>query len=123
MSPEVIAVIVTFLTGGGLITLITQAVRGWRSVRTGALSSTRGVVKDLIEARDEAEDRRDECEARAMYWQSVAGGYHYQLTSRGAKPDPLNPSPPTLTPAAKRARRRARNADRPSLEESGDVLS
>ena len=55
VDPGVVATLVTFLTGGGVITLFTQLLRARTTIKTGALSSTRAVVKDLVEARNEAE--------------------------------------------------------------------
>lgn len=126
MDPHAIATIVTFLTGGGLITLITQMVRARTTIKTGALSSTRAVVKDLVEARNEAEQRLDHQTARADYWQGLAANYAYQLRSAGIIPDPEKPVPPIATAALKqeeRRRRRTAARDHHDLEDSGDILS
>lgn len=105
-SPESISTLITFLVGGGLATLVTQIVRGWSSLRTGARASVREVVKDLAAARDEAEDRRGIAQRDCDYWQGVAAGYGYQLRAAGKLPDPVNPIPPSMVPVAvKRARR------------------
>ena len=57
VDADVIKTLVTFLTSASFIALITGIVRSVRTVRTGALSSTRAVVKGLVQARNEAEDR------------------------------------------------------------------
>jgi hypothetical protein len=122
-SPDVTQTIVTFLTGGGLIALITTAVRGFRTIRTGALASTRAVVKDLVEARNEAEDRLDQATIERDFWRTVAGTYGYQLTSAGIVPKPANPQPPKATRATEQAGRDARRSRRDALEDSGDIFN
>lgn len=121
LDPDVIKTLVTFLTGGGLIALITGVIRSVRTVRTGALSSTRAVVKGLVEARNEAEDREDAQRRRADYWQDVAGRYSFQLRRAGVTPDPRNPMPPPVTAEDRREARQER--DRQRIEDSGDIMS
>lgn len=115
LSPEVIQTLVTFLTGGGLVTLIAQGYKSIRTVRTGALSSTRAVVKDLVEARNEAEDRLDEAQREVNYWRDITGRYGFQLRQAGITPDPENPLPPRMTASIQRGARR-------DSEESGDIF-
>jgi hypothetical protein len=127
VDSDVTRTLVTFLTGGGLVTLLVTAARSYRTVRTGALSSTRAVVKDLVEARNEAEARQDVADRRAAFWQDVAMRYRRQLILAGVEPDPLDPKPPPMNPRearADRARRdrlpgRRRDAE---LEDTGDIL-
>jgi hypothetical protein len=123
LSPDVTQTLVTFLTGGGLIALITAAVRGFRTIRTGALSSTRAVVRGLVEARNEAEDRLDRSLVERDYWRGVAGNYSFQLRSRGIVPNPENPTPPRLTASIEQAARKERRRKRDELEDSGEILT
>jgi len=122
IDPGVTQTLVTFLTGGGLIALITAAVRGFRTVRTGALSSTRAVVRDLVTARNEAEDRLDHALTERDFWRGVAGNYSYQLSSRGITPNPENPVPPKQSAAMQQAQRTERRRKRDELEDSGEII-
>jgi tRNA(Met) C34 N-acetyltransferase TmcA len=108
INPEVIQTLVTFLTGGGLITLLVAAVRSYRTVRTGALSSTRAVVKDLVEARNEAESRQDAADRRAVYWQDVAMQYRQQLLESRIMPEPRILNPPPINQQLPRRKRPSR---------------
>jgi hypothetical protein len=123
LSADVTQTLVTFLTGGGLIALITTAVRGFRTIRTGALASTRAVVKDLVEARNEAETRLDQALIERDFWRTIAGTYAYQLTRAGLAPKPSNPQPPKATRATEQAGRDERRRRRDVLEDSGDIFS
>lgn len=108
ITPEMIQALLTFIVGGGLITLVTQVVRGSRSLRAGARASTREIVKDLAAARDEAEDRLARVRQDRDYWRSVAGDYGYQLRSHGHVPIPESPRSPSEREAEKPARTSAR---------------
>lgn len=127
LDPDVTRTLVTFLTGGGLIALITAVARSYRTVRTGALASTRAVVKDLVQARNEAEARQDIADRRAMHWQDIAMGYRRQLLSAGIAPEPRDPKPPPMNPRAvksdreRRDRTPGRRGER-ELEDTGDIL-
>jgi hypothetical protein len=127
LDPDVTQTLVTFLTGGGALALIAAIVRSYRTVRTGALSSTRAVVKDLVEARNEAEARQDVADRRSVFWQDVAMRYRRQLVSAGITPDPRDPKPPPMnaqtarTDRARRDRQPGRRSER-ELEDTGDIL-
>ena len=121
LDPDVIKTLVTFLTGGGLLALVTGIVRSVRTVRTGALSSTRAVVKGLVQARNEAENREDERTRERDYWRDIAGRYHFQLRSAGIRPDPPHPQPPHISDADRRQLRRERDDRR--IEDSGDIMA
>lgn len=121
LDPEVTRTLVTFLTGGSFIALVTGIIRSVRTVRTGALSSTRAVVKSLVEARNEAEEREDFQRRRADYWQSIAGRYGYQLRQAGITPNPEKPRPPAVTADDRWRDRRDRENRR--LEDSGDIMA
>ena len=108
ITPELLQVIVTFIVGGGLATLVAQIVRGVGSFRSGARATTREVVKDLAAARDEAEDRLADMVRDKDYWRNTAGSYAFQLRSRGITPDPAEPMSPS-----ERAREIGRRQDKP----------
>lgn len=95
LTPEAVQVIVTFLVGGGLATLVTQIARAVSSMRTGARATTREVVKDLAESRDNAEGRLSVVQRDLEYWRNIAGGYSYQMRQAGIIPDPPDPCPPS----------------------------
>lgn len=122
LNSDAVAGLVAFLTGGGALTLVAYLFRGIRTVRTGALSSTRAVVKDLVEARNEAEARRDQAMSDAEYYRSIAGGYAYQLTKNGIRPKPEHMRPPKLSADFAREARERRYQGR-DLEDSGDVMA
>jgi hypothetical protein len=122
LDPEVIQTLVTFLTGGGLITLMVAVIRSYRTVRTGALSSTRAVVKDLVEARNVAEARQDAADRRAVYWQDVAISYRRQLFDAGITPSPMILNPPPLNGEVQADRVRRDRTRRRDLEDSGDSI-
>lgn len=107
LGPDDISALITFLVGGSAATLVTQVLRGASSLRKGARASTREVVKDLAEARDETEDRLKVMTRDMEYWRSVAGGYIFQMARAGLAPQPAEPSPPS----AAVIRRRHRNLD------------
>lgn len=126
-DPGVTQTLVTFLTGGGLLALIAAVVRSWRTVRTGALASTRAVVKDLVEARNEAEARQDVADRRSVFWQDVAMRYRRQLVTAGITPDPKDPKPPPMNAQAVRTDRARRDRQpgrrfQAELEDTGDIL-
>jgi hypothetical protein len=121
VDPEVIQTLVTFGTGGGLFALIAGIVRTVRTVRTGALSSTRAVVRSLVQARNEAEDREDVRTRERDYWRDIAGRYSFQLRNAGIRPDPPHPQPPRVSDDDRRQLRRERDERR--IEDSGDVMA
>lgn len=123
LNSDGVAALVAFLTGGGALTLVAYLFRGIRTVRTGALSSTRAVVKDLVEARNEAEARRDQAVSDAEYFRAVAGGYAFQLKEKGFRPKPEYMRPPKLTADFEREARERRHSRDRDLEDSGDILA
>jgi hypothetical protein len=123
LTPELVQTLLTFIVGGGLVTLITQLVRGWRSLKTGARASTREVVKDLAAARDEAEDREAEVRLDKDYWRAVAGDYGYQLRARGITPNPPEPRSPSEQRRETTGSRRWLRAQRaPSTDEIEAII-
>jgi hypothetical protein len=111
LDPGTIQILITFVVGGGLATLIAQLVRAFGSFRSGARASTREVVKDLAAARDEAEDRLSDMRRDKDYWRNVAADYAYQLRQKGVSPVPPEPMSPS---------ERAREIGR--REESGSIF-
>lgn len=95
ISSDHIQLVITFVVGGGLLTLVTQLARVFGSFRSGARASTREVIKDLAAARDEAEEREATLRRDKDYWRNVAGAYGFQLRSRGITPDPAEPMSPS----------------------------
>jgi hypothetical protein len=88
--------IITFVVGGGFAALITQGVKVWKSLSLGARATTRAVVRDLADARGEAEARLEHERRVSEYWRAVAGNYSFQLRAAGEVPDPENPIPPEM---------------------------
>jgi hypothetical protein len=117
LSPQVVAAIITFIVGGGLVGLITQIVRGVGSLRQGARTSTREVIRDLAAARDESEMREEIVRNDMEYWRRIAADYGFQLRTAGLEPRPAIPRPPS-DPLRKVSTLRGRRAARaPSTEE------
>lgn len=87
--------LITFVLGGGVITLVTQLVRASRMWKSGRLATTREVIRDMAAARDEAEEREAEVRADKDYWRNIAGTYGYQLRASGRTPDPEWPQSPS----------------------------
>lgn len=112
ITPELIQTLITFIVGGGLVTLITQSGKVVRSVRSGARASTRDVIRDLAAARDESEDREADRRRDAVYWANIAAGYGYQLRQHGLVPDPEHPMSPS-----ERQREQDRRSRRPTLRQ------
>lgn len=118
ISGNVLQALMTFIIGGGLAALVTQLVRGWSSLRTGARASTREVIKDLAAARDEAEEREASLRRDKDYWRGVAGDYGYQLRQAGVLPSPSEPmSPSELRREGQNSPRRRRAQRAPTTDE------
>lgn len=94
-SSDVIQTLVTFLVGGGLVTLIAQVVRGVSALRTGARASTRAVILDLAAARDDADNRAITYQRDSEFWRNTCAAYSFQMRTAGLTPDPTNPVPPS----------------------------
>jgi hypothetical protein len=123
LSPEATTALITFIVGGGLAALITQSIKGFGSIRAGARSSTREVIKDLAAARDESEDRESVQRTDANFWRGIAGDYAFQLRSKGHAPVPAEPRAPSEQQRTPGASRRQRRADRaPSTQEIERVV-
>lgn len=128
IDPDIVKAVLTFIVGGGLVTFITQVVRGWSSLRSGARANTREVIKDLAAARDESEDREADVRQDKDYWRNTAGGYAYQLRSAGLIPEPQNPRSPSevrrdkLRDVELRTRRQRRAALAPDTAEIERIM-
>jgi hypothetical protein len=107
---------VTFLVGGGAAALVTTVVKAVGSMRIGSRTASRGVVRDAVEARRDAERRLEHEKRVSDYWRGVAGNYNYQLRSNGIMPDPAKPVPPVV-----RVKTEARS--RRDIQELEDTLS
>lgn len=116
VGSDAISTLIKFLTGGGLVVLVTQLLKAYSTWRSGARVTTRSIVRDLVVDRQESEARLDERTIERDHWQRIAGGYIYQLRTHGITPDPENPSPPT-SEAMRKAIRRAHSG-----EDTGDIL-
>ncbi len=93
-------------------TFLTQIIRGYLSLRTGARANTREVVKDLAAARDDEESRHTITQRDRDFWRNVAGAYAYQMRRAGLVPDPAEPVPPSEQPPTRpRPLRRRSNPD------------
>lgn len=124
-DPDVTRTLVTFLTGSAGVGLVAAIVRSIGTLRTGALSSTRAVVKDLVDARNEAEARQDVADRRSVFWQDAAVRYRRQLLEANIRPDPFELKPPAMNPAdaSRRANRDAGRRRRDQeMEDTGDIL-
>ncbi len=97
---DILSVLIPALTGGGLWALFSQGIKARNSLRAGARASTRAVVADMAEARQEAEDRAEHQTRLAEFWRATAANYSYQLRSNGITPDPEHPLPPKMAVAA-----------------------
>lgn len=94
--------LVTLLVGGGGVTLITKLVRGIASTRAGARASTKAVLQDLAEDRDDKVERNRALERDNEFWRNAAGSYAYQMVKAG-----MTPEPPTLVPPSELERRKS----------------
>lgn len=118
ISPDTLKAVLTFIVSAGSSALVTQLVRGWMSLRTGARASNREVIKDLAAARDDAEDRAAKWLRDKDYWRSVAGDYSFQLRNHGLVPQPPQPvSPSELAKEVHDSPRRRRAARAPTTAE------
>lgn len=87
--------LITLVLGGSGAIAFGTLVRGWLDLRRGTRAIDRGVVKDAVADRDQAEARTARAERDRDYWRSVAGGYHWQLRTAGVMPLPEMPVPPS----------------------------
>ncbi len=95
IDQTMVQALLAFIVGGGLLGLVTQVVRSWSSIKSGARANTREVIKDLAAARDESEDREATVRRDKDYWRGVAADYGFQLRSAGLTPDPAKPMSPS----------------------------
>lgn len=95
LSQDTTEALITFLLGGGVITLVTQGIRASRLWRSGRLATTREVIRDIAAARDEAEEREADLRRDKDYWRGVAGDYGFQLRAAGLVPHPAEPKSPS----------------------------
>lgn len=102
LSSDAVQTLLTLIISAGGAAFLTQLVRGWISLRSGARASTREVIRDLAAARDEAEEREGILRRDLEYYRSVAGTYEYQLRSNGIEPRPPHPSSPSERGRAQR---------------------
>ncbi len=102
---DILSVLIPALTGGGLWALFSQGIKARNSLRAGARASKRAVVRDMAEARQEAEARAEHHTRLAEFWRATAANYSYQLRSNGITPDPEHPVPPQVAVAADAAAR------------------
>lgn len=112
VSPGLIQAALGFIIGGGLLVGVTQVVRSWATLRSGARANVRDVIRDIAASRDEAEDREAAMRLDKDYWRDVAGGYGFQLRNHGLTPDPAIPRSPSERARDRRNTSRARRAGR-----------
>lgn len=125
ISPGIVQAIFTFIIGGGLLVGVTQMVRSWTTLRSGARANVRDVIRDIAASRDEAEDREAKMRRDKDYWRDVAAGYSFQLRAKGHTPDPAEPISPSEKARDLRDRRtgRSKRASRaPSTAEIRAVI-
>jgi hypothetical protein len=82
--------LLTLALGGGGATIIGAVFQAWRSLRTDASKQARQSIEDLErwraeanDAREAAEEARDEAVARMYEWKRYAGALEYSLITAG----------------------------------------
>lgn len=94
MIVDVGGLIPVILSAGGGAFLV-SLVQGWRDARKGVRDGQRETVIDLMEWRDDLEEKRKSCAADSDYWRDLCAQRGYQLRQAGITPHEPDPLPPS----------------------------
>lgn len=92
---EFIKFIIPYIVGGGGVALVGALIKGWQSIRAGALSLERDAVASLAKRRQEAEHDLGVTIRDRDFWRLVSARYAAQLLRGGLEPSPRDPVPPS----------------------------
>ena len=95
MTVDLLTTVITLLLTAGGAAFLTNAVRGWSSIRSGAHAREREAIDDLGRRRDDLDRWLTESNRDRDFWRRVANRYAGQLVRAGIEPDPADPVPPS----------------------------
>lgn len=94
MKIDVTTLVGIIMSAGG-IAFVGAIVKGWADARAGARRGQREVVQDLMDWRDDLEDKLRAATADRLFWLDLAAQRGAQIRELGkvpAVPDPVPPS-------------------------------